>query len=75
MESEDQFYLTLPSSASMDLFPYNTISDFRTELLNNIYLEREMYEVGLSEIILDAGVENVPNMQKAFVIYRSVNSV
>lgn len=71
MESEGQFFLTLPSSASLDLHPNNTISDFTTELLNTIYLERECYEAGLAEILFDGGIENVPNREIAFVIYRS----
>lgn len=75
MESEDQFYLTLPSSASMDLHPNNKISDFTTELLNTLYLEREKYEVGLSEIILDADIENITETKLAFTIYRGEDSV
>lgn len=75
MESEDHLYITLPSSASLDLHPNNKISDFKTELLNTIHFEREMYEVGLSEIILDANIENVPENRAAFTIYRSDNYV
>lgn len=75
MDNVDQFYMTLPSSASMDLYPSNKISSFTTELLNTIYLERETYEVGLTEIILDTDIENVTGKQIAFVIYRNVNYV
>lgn len=71
MEVQDQFYITLPSSASLNLYPYNTIADFRTELLSSINLEREMFEVGLSEILLDTDIENVPGNEIVFVIYRS----
>ena len=75
MESEDHFYLTLPSSASMDLYPENKISDFTTELLSPLKLEREMYEVGLCEMILDARIENMPESQMAFMIFRNVEHV
>lgn len=75
MENEDHFYITLPSSASMDLHPNNVISDFTTELLNTIYVDTDKFEVGLSEIILDADVENVPGNQPAFDIYRNVEFV
>src|SRR5678815_4544576 len=75
MESEDHFYLTLPSSASMDLYPENKISDYTTQLLNPITFEREMYEAGLSEIILDASVENILESPSAFIIFRSVEYV
>lgn len=75
MESEDHFYLSLPSSASMELHPDNKISDFITELLNTINLERDAYEVGLSEIILDAEIENITETKLAFTIFRGVESV
>lgn len=70
MECED-LYLTLPSSASEGLHPDNKISDYTTELLKTVYFEREIYEVGLSEILLDTSIENVPDMQKAFIVYRT----
>lgn len=75
MESEDQLYLSLPSSASMDLHPDNVISDYTTELLSPVYLERGMYEIGLSEIILDADVENITETRLAFTIFRSEECV
>src|SRR5678816_4153696 len=75
MQSEDHFYLTLPSSASMDLHPANKISDYTTELLNPITFDREMYEAGLSEMILDADIENRPESYLAFSIYRNVDNV
>lgn len=75
MESEDQFYLSLPSSASLELHPENKISDFTTELLNTLNLERDVYEVGLSEIILDTAIENVTETKFAFTIFRGVESV
>src|SRR6201990_1177401 len=75
MESEDHFYLTLPSSASMDLHPDNKVSDFTTELIFPIQIEREMYEIGLCELILDVNIENVTSNRLSFVISRSVKFV
>src|SRR5678815_2870443 len=75
MESVDHFYLTLPSSASLDLHPDNKLSDFTTELMNPIQLERGMYEVGLCEMILDANIENLPQTRHWIMIYRDVEYV
>src|SRR5678816_1078930 len=75
MTSESPFYLTLLSSASMDLHPKNKISDFNTEILNPITLEREMFEAVLNEIILDAGIETVTSPRVAFMIYGSIDFV
>src|SRR5678815_35273 len=72
MSTNDHFYLTLPSSASMDLHRANKISDYTTQLLNPLTFDREMHEAGLSEIILDASVENILESPSAFIIFRSV---
>ena len=47
--SDRQFYLTLPSNASLDVYPNNTLSDYTTRLFNPIQLTGN-WEVGLSEI-------------------------
>ena len=44
------FYITLPSNASMDLFPKNTLTSYTTKLSSAIKLEGE-YEVALTEIM------------------------
>jgi hypothetical protein len=44
------FYITLPSNASMELFPDNLIGNYSTKLCNTIELEGE-WEVGLAEIM------------------------
>ena len=49
MMEYDQFYVTLPSNASMAIFPENTKSNFITELYKPIKLETK-YEVALVEI-------------------------
>ena len=44
-----EFYLTLPSNASQDVYGNNTISNYRTKLAKPIIL-KEPYEVGLIEL-------------------------
>lgn len=44
-----QFYLWLPSNSSMDVFPSNTLSEFRVRLPQSITLTDE-WEVALTEI-------------------------
>ena len=48
MESSS-FYVTLPSNASMDVYPDNTASTYTIHMPKTIYL-KETYEVGLAEI-------------------------
>ena len=47
--SMGSFYMTLPSNASMKIFPDNKKSDYTTLLSNNISLNGE-YEVALTNI-------------------------
>ena len=44
-----QFYLTLPSNSSMEYFPANTLTNFKTKLAQPIELTGE-WEVALSEL-------------------------
>jgi hypothetical protein len=50
METHDNFYVTLPSNASMTDFPDNTLTNYVTRLAMPISLS-EQWEVGLAEII------------------------
>ena len=43
-----QFYLTLPSNSSMEYFPANTLTNFKTKLAQPLELIGE-WEVALSE--------------------------
>ena len=43
------FYLTLPSNSSMDVYPDNTMANFKTRLPNRVELEGR-WEVGLVEM-------------------------
>jgi hypothetical protein len=50
METHDNFYVTLPSNASMTDFPNNSLTNYVTRLAMPIELS-EHWEVGLAEII------------------------
>lgn len=43
--------LTLPSNASMDMYPGNTATEYVTQLANDISFENGKYEAALTEII------------------------
>jgi len=45
-----QFYLTLPSNSSMDIYPDNKTSNFIVNLPNALELNNRNWEVGFSEI-------------------------
>lgn len=61
----NQFYLTLPSDASLDVYPNNTVANFTTKLANTVVLDGQ-YEVGLSEIIFPTDYYNIDNRQKLY---------
>jgi len=46
----DQFYITLPSNSSMELYPANKTSSYKVHLSNAIELDPSRWEVALSEI-------------------------
>ena len=50
LDDEDNFYINLPSNASLDYYPENTLSKFKVRLPQNIELDREGWECGLVEI-------------------------
>ena len=49
MDQMKAFYLTLPSNSSMHIYPRNTLTNYMTQLPNQVYLDGE-WEVGLAEI-------------------------
>lgn len=51
LRKDDHFHISLPSNSSMSLYPGNTISQYTTQLQNEIRLEGS-WEVGLAEIIV-----------------------
>ncbi len=60
MSSTAEFTVYLVSSASMDLFPDNTMASFRTMLRESLNLDGE-WRVALSEITYPSFIRNVTN--------------
>ncbi len=58
MSDQTEFTIYLVSSASMDLFPDNTLASFRTMLRESLNLEGE-WGVALSEITYPCHIKNV----------------
>ena len=55
---QESFYIYLPSSASLDVYPENTLAHFYTELSPSLNLHDQNYQVAITDIILEgkAGV-------------------
>ena len=49
-QDDDNFYINLPSNASLGYYPENTLSKFKVRLPQSIVLDREGWECGLVEI-------------------------
>ena len=49
MEAQSDFYVTLPSNVSPDLFPRNINGHYKTRLERELHLKRGEWEVGLAE--------------------------
>ena len=64
----NQFYLTLPSNSSMDVFANNTTAKFVTKLPDVLELDGE-WEVALSEIHYPHAWYNVPRDSCKFIVY------
>lgn len=61
------FYVTLPSNASMQYFPRNTQSSYRTKLLSPLMLSGE-WEVGISEIFIPRNWFNIADHNNDYMI-------
>ena len=56
----DHFYVTLFSNASQDIYPYNKIAAFTTQLAQPIKLDpTEIWEVGLCELSYSANLQQL----------------
>lgn len=71
----NQFYITLPSSANLDLYPENTLSKYITELYNTIDLEKDKYEVGMCQFTFNGKIYNIENKVHLFTVYRTAYSM
>ena len=60
------FHMTLPSDGSLNVYPENTLSDFRTHLPQTMTLEDNDWEVGLSEIVYPTSIMNVQEKCNTF---------
>ena len=60
------FHMTLPSDGSLDVYPQNTLSDYRTHLPQMMNLEDDDWEVGLSEIVYPTSIMNVQEKCNTF---------
>jgi hypothetical protein len=71
----DQFYVTLPSSASMDIYPENTLASFKVKLPFPLDLTSELYEVALSELIMDTYIYSLSARERQIKITRQYPQV
>jgi len=74
MESSS-IYLTLPSSASLDLYPDNTLARYKVELGSELHLDKNEYEIGLVEFQLNANIFNIEKDYEVMTLLRSVEDV
>ena len=61
MESQG-FYITLPSNASLDVYPNNTLTKYTVRLPRTLYL-KEGYEVALAEIMYPVSWETLSRIE------------
>ena len=62
------FYITLISDNSMELFPNNTQCCFRTKLSKPIMLDKQNWEMALTELIVPSQVKNIEPEETTFYI-------
>ncbi len=70
-EMTDEFYVSLPSNASIQYFPQNNQSSYRTKLASPLLLN-DSWEVGLTEIFIPRNWYNVGEYNNDYVITRNV---
>ena len=70
--ADRQFYLWFPSNSSSEVFPRNTLSEYRVRLPNSIQLTGE-WEVALTEIQYKKNWHNIRNFYN--VIYVQAPSI
>lgn len=58
------FYVTLPSAGSLDVYPNNTLSDYYNEFSVPIDLQGKEYLVGLVEILFEGTAGKVIDGEK-----------
>lgn len=73
-ETVNEFFVTLPSNASMQYFPRNNQSSYRTKLFSPLILSGS-WEVGLSEIFIPRNWFNVGEHNNDYVITANVEKI
>ena len=58
---KNQFFVVLPSNSSMEVFPDNKTASYKVILPEELQLDRERFEVGLSEIQFPVTWYNIRN--------------
>ena len=64
-------YITLTSDASLDIFPDNTIGQFRVKLPKKLYLDRTRHQIGMKLISYPHKIRNITNGQFAVFIHKN----
>ena len=62
------FYVTLLSDSSLNTFQKNTQSNFTVKLDHPIQIDKEIWEVALTEIILPSDVKNITEENNYFIL-------
>ena len=64
----NDFYMTLLSDSSINMFPSNKQSEFTVKLYNPIEIDEESWEVALAEIVTPSEVLNITEENNFFVL-------
>ena len=65
----DEFYLSLLSDSSMDIFPKNKQFSFTTKLNHPIQVQKEQWVVALVEIMTPSEVYNISHKSNYFYVH------
>ena len=71
----DEFYLSLLSDSSMDIFPKNEQFLFTTKLNHPIQVQKEQWVVALVEIMTPLEVYNISHNSNYFYVHFYVENV
>lgn len=72
---EEEFYITVLSDASSQVFPDNTLSSFTTKLPDNVDIRRGNWKVGVTEIYINDFIRGPePFTPYSFTLYIDYNA-
>lgn len=69
MARSEGFYMALPSDGSIQFFPDNKLSDYKTLLPNQMHLDDGEWEVALTEMMYDHSVRNFLQRKPILMYY------